>query len=936
MKKTIKITAYTLAVIFLLLLLLPVVFKGRIMEIVKEQINNNLNAKVDFSAFRLSFIRNFPNAYIALEELSVSGINEFRNDTLLSFEKFSITADIPSIVKMKDIQIKSIILKKPVVHAIILPDGKANWDIVKEADSSLPETEHVIDTSAVETSTDITIKLQKFFITNADIRYTDKSSSMSASLENLNFSLQGDMSKKFTKLEINTEIEKINIVMAGIRYLKNTHFSFVANIAADMEKSLYSIQNNEIKINDISLGLQGKVMMKNENIITDILFSTKKTDFKSLLSLIPAIYMNDFQDIETAGNLSVSGFVKGTYSENSMPNAGIQLLVDKAMFKYPSLPKAAENIVIDVAVFYHGTIGDSTKIDFNAFHVDLGGNPVDMNMIIRTPETDMAVSGTINGKIDFATLADVVPLPDTKISGTMEANLAIMGNMSTLEQEKYEDFDAKGFITLNNFVYSSKDLPDNVTISKMHMLFSPRFVELAAFDAGIGKSDLQIKGRMEKFIPYIFSNDTITGNFLFSSSVLDLNAFLAEETPASTTATTDAGTTATADTSVLQVVEIPGNIDFSLHATIDTIYFDKLTIRNTAGMLTVKDKKISFQHIRMNLLEGSMLMHGEYNTQDILNPMVDFSLATQQFDMKASYESFSMVQQMAPIAKNCRGKYALDFSFTSYLDQQMQPIMNTITGRGHLASQNVVITNAKIFEKISTVLKDDRYKNIQISDINMQFKIENGRIYIDPFETKMGNTKMLISGDQGIDNTMNYAIGMSIPNTQLSSAASDTLNNLVPGINLDVVSTINIDLLVTGMLNDPQIQVKFKDATTIQQSVKEQVQQKAKEEINKVIDDSKARAKAEADRILREAEQRANTIKAEARNAAEMVRKEGYAAADKLVAEAKNPIAKKAAEVTAAKMKKEADEKANTIIKEGDQKAEAVMKKAREEASRLQ
>ena len=31
-----------------------------------------------------------------------------------------------------------------------------------------------------------------------------------------------------------------------------------------------------------------------------------------------------------------------------MPNAGIKLLVQNAMFKYPDLPKSAENIQIDL------------------------------------------------------------------------------------------------------------------------------------------------------------------------------------------------------------------------------------------------------------------------------------------------------------------------------------------------------------------------------------------------------------------------------------------------------------------------------------------------------------------------------------------------------------------------------------------------------------
>jgi Na+-transporting methylmalonyl-CoA/oxaloacetate decarboxylase gamma subunit len=52
-----KITGITLVVIFLLLLVLPVLFKGKIIEIAKNEINKTMNAKVDFSRLSLSFIK---------------------------------------------------------------------------------------------------------------------------------------------------------------------------------------------------------------------------------------------------------------------------------------------------------------------------------------------------------------------------------------------------------------------------------------------------------------------------------------------------------------------------------------------------------------------------------------------------------------------------------------------------------------------------------------------------------------------------------------------------------------------------------------------------------------------------------------------------------------------------------------------------------------
>ena len=189
MKKFLKIFFITIAVIFLLLLVTPFLFKGKIIDIAKKELNNMLTAQVDFSGLKLSFIRNFPNAYVALEDLSIVGLNEFEGDTLVSFKKFSVTVDIMSVVKMDNIEVKSVLLDKATVYAHILESGQVNWDIMKPSDEPAPE----VETDEVS-DTDIRVALKKLEIKDARIAYRDDSSNMIANIDKFNLKLKGDMS----------------------------------------------------------------------------------------------------------------------------------------------------------------------------------------------------------------------------------------------------------------------------------------------------------------------------------------------------------------------------------------------------------------------------------------------------------------------------------------------------------------------------------------------------------------------------------------------------------------------------------------------------------------------------------------------------------------------------------------------------------------------
>ncbi len=929
MKKFLKILLIIILVLLAILIVTPVLFKGKIMEIAKEQINKNVNAKVEFDDLGLSFIKNFPNASISLKKLSVAGVEKFEDDTLLKLNYFNIKVDIISAIKMENIKVKGIVLDKPEINARKLEDGSVNWNIMKEAEEI---EEEVVDTAAPEFTA--TIALKKFEIRDAGISYTDDSSNMEASLDNFDFLLKGDLSQDFTTLSIVSSTEMVNLLMEEIRYVKNASLNININLDADLENSIYILKENEVALNDLSLGFDGSVRMPNEeDIEVDMKFKTNKIDFKSLLSLVPAIYMKDFQDVQTTGKLKLDGYVKGIYNNKGMPDVGLDLLVENAMFKYPDLPKSADNIQIDIDLFFDGVQNDNTKVDINKFHVKLGDNPVDLVMNIKTPVSDLHVNGRLSASIDFASLADVIPMEDVSLTGIVKANLDMMGYMSYIENEEYEKFKADGNINISRFEFTSPDLPAAIKIIESSLSFSPEFVKVSSFSALIGQSDMQFQGKLENFIPYMFKDETVGGRFTFTAGLLNLNEFMTgEEEPE---------TEVVEDTVPLSVIEVPANIDFRLVSKIDKIIYDKLEIDNTYGIISIRDGKVMLENLSMELLQGSMKLNGEYNTQDITAPVVDFGITASGIDIPSAFNAFDVVAELAPVAKNATGKINLDMTYNSLLDEQMSPVLNSIAGKGSFSSQQIGISNSGIFSKIGKELKTDKFNNLALEDVEVDFEIRDGRVYIDPFETKMKTTTFVIGGDQGIDKTMNYTMNINVPRKELGSGANQAINNLYAsaaskGINLSQSENMNLGVSVGGTFTDPKISLDLKDnVTRTTKEIKEAVKETVKKEIDTKKEEVKAKANEQAQKILAEAEETAAKIRAEAKKTANSVRWEANDKADKLVKEAKNPIAKKAAEVTAKKMREEGEQKAQKIEKEADEKAEKVLQEAREKADKL-
>jgi uncharacterized protein involved in outer membrane biogenesis len=70
MKKILKVSAIIILVLILILALVPFFFQDQIEQNLKDNINKNLNAKVEWSDLNLSLLADFPNAEVSLENVS--------------------------------------------------------------------------------------------------------------------------------------------------------------------------------------------------------------------------------------------------------------------------------------------------------------------------------------------------------------------------------------------------------------------------------------------------------------------------------------------------------------------------------------------------------------------------------------------------------------------------------------------------------------------------------------------------------------------------------------------------------------------------------------------------------------------------------------------------------------------------------------------------
>ena len=934
LKKILKISAILLAVLLLLAFSLPLLFKGKILAIAKEQLNKNINARVDFTDVDISLFRHFPRLAIGLENLQVVGSQVFYKDTLIAAGKIDIAVNLMSLFGGSEMNIYSITIDKPRIHGIVNKDGKANWDIRK------PDT----TSAAAGTYSRFRMHLQSYQIKEGYISYIDIPGDRSSEIQQVNHSGTGDFTSDLFTLHSKTSAESVSFTYSKIPYFVDAKAELAADIEVDKTTNTYRFKTEDVHLNDMQLATEGFFRLVNDSTYgMDIQFHTPSTAFKTILSLIPSIYKTDFDKIKTSGNASLSGNIKGEYSSTKIPAYTLNLKVDNGFFQYPDLPQPVKNIGIDMKIEnpdgitdhtifnisrghiefgndpfdfrllfknpltaqyleatlkgklnladvtrfvklkagttlsgildanasatgnlsaitrqkpgpftangfinlsnlnYSSTdfpqpvrnsniqiafqnpdgLADHTLIQVPAAHIEIGTDPLDFSLSIKTPVSNPVFVGRLKGSFNLANTKQFTTLPEgTTITGAMTADIAFSGNKLAIDKKEYEKINSSGALNLNNINYISKDYPEGMKLSDAAFSFNPKNIRLSVAHAEYLKNHFTARGSLDNVIGYILKNEPLSGNLDLYADQIDLNKFKS---------TVPVEKDSTKNKPAASPFRVPDNLSFLIQAKVDKMYYDKVEYNNLSGAIAINEEVIALKDVQMEALDGKLTASGFYSTRkDKINPDFSFNYDVHGLDIQKTFYAFNTVQKIMPMGQYVDGKMNSQLSVIGKLNGEMTPDMKTLTGKGNLFFVEGVFKKFAPVEKLAQSLHLNELNGLSLKDVKFSFEFANGKVLVQPFHVKYEGIDMEIGGMHGFDQSIDYLIAMKVPRSMMGSDANNLINNLAQqannkGIPVKISDYINLKINMVGTITNPQIKTALNSAgTDLSTDVKQQ------------------------------------------------------------------------------------------------------------------
>ncbi|WP_162127142.1 AsmA-like C-terminal region-containing protein [Flavobacterium phycosphaerae] len=794
LKKILKIVGIVLLLLVISAFAIPYFFKDQIKAKILTAINEKVDAKVAFADADLSLFRNFPNASVTVEKLSIINKAPFEGDTLVAFDELNLKMSIKELFKgdNEPMNIDGVSSKNGLINIIFNKDGVGNYDIAlkdkgKEDDSK---------------SKPLSLKIKEYSVENFKFKYYDEKSKIKMVVDSINHEGTGDFAA--SKLDLTTKTTaKVSLDMDKVNYMNHVAIALDAVLGIDLNKSQYTFKQNKAKINELPLEFDGYIQMVEAGQQYDLTFKTPTSSFKNFLGLIPAKYSSNLKDVKTSGDFTVGGFAKGLYSSTSVPKFNIEIASNNASFQYPNLPKSVQKIIIDTKIINETGVMNDTYVNLDKLSFQIDQDVFNAKANIKNISENALVNAALKGTINLANLTKAYPVKlDKPLTGVMVADVTTEFDMQSVEKSDYARIKNAGTIDLTGFNYTDEN-GKTMKISKASVAFDPSRVNLKQFNATTGKSDLAVTGVLENFYGFVFKNQELKGNFTLNSNQLAVNDFMTTETAAKK------------ETKASEPMKIPAFLNCSLTAKANTVLYDNLTLKDVSGKVIIKDQKVTIENGKTNIFGGSIAFNGDVSTKEKISKF-NMDLGLNGVDIAQTFTQLEMMKKIAPIAGVINGKLNSKIKLSGNLkDKEMTPDLNSLSGDllGQLLSTTVNASNSTMLNALDDKLSFIDLKKLNLNDLKAALTFKDGKVNLKPLDLKYQDIKVSLGGTHGFDQSMNYNMKLDVPAKYLGTEANALLAKLSPA-DAKKIENVPINAILTGNFKSPKITTDVKQATT--------------------------------------------------------------------------------------------------------------------------
>jgi hypothetical protein len=729
-----------LVIVILMMIIsgLLLVFKDNIKDYALEEVNKYLNKRVHIGYIDIGIWRSFPNMSMTFDDVLIHSRfgDEQTKDTALYAKKITLRFDVGGLLG-GDYTVKKMDVEDAVFNMVIKPDGKVNYDFLKESTSDEP--------------TKFEFSLEEINIVNTRYRYKNEATDQDYDASVNDMQLSGHFTEENFTMNSIMDFQVNKIQNKSLVLLTNKHATCDIAIAMNQVDKIFEITSADLNINQLPFQINGKVTADS----MAFYIGAEKLNLVEVTKNFTLQELDVVNELNGDGDVSFKLNIDGPLSNTSSPAIEADFSIEK------------------------GSLSDAT---FSAQKIFAKGH---YSNGVKSRGENLAISDlrfTTTGS-SFEGKVDITDFEKPRFKGFAKGGL----NLKMIHRifGPFGMDDLEGNINLNgNFDLRFNDLkyePQNITIYNLRSqlelhnikaklegddrLFSLPSGELVvrnqqavfkSVQVRFEGSDVEIDGTFNKIADYFMRTGDLVIDAAVESHYLDLNKLSSESTSTS------------------RKWLLPNNIRGGINLLLDEVVYGGHTYSEIRSRMVFERYGLRFPFLRgINSnanINGSLII--EETRPMFLN--VKAKLNSDNIQFAPLFKNWNNFEQETIKAENIIGEAAMSLTFEGPFDlftgadlkEQFKADVDITVNNGALVNVSTFreITNSLRGSAAKMVIPKSRINELENELLNLKFKqlnnhlrIREGVLYIPKMEIQSNALDIRLKGQHSFDNIIDYS-----------------------------------------------------------------------------------------------------------------------------------------------------------------------------------
>lgn len=742
--------------LFTIGLVVATIYKKEIISTLSDQLKAALHTDVQIGDADVTFISEFPNITLRLEEVSV-GRDSVTKLELFHAGKIDLNLRTYKLL-FKKVEFRSVRIIDASVFVYRTAAGKSNLDMLVRDKADTVRRESPLEMAQ-----------QHVLIENTIIAYQDslKNRAFNFTLVKTESRVHNFDSVIVSSIKGKVDFERLVFNPAKGSFLAGTKTSVDLHLRYLRDSSMLVIEPSALRLPESNVGLSGTVLF-GESRQAKLRFTSTEIGFAEGLRVLPESLVSKLSVFEIARpfqvdvrvdapltpgvqptvemdfmlkdnrftsskleitDLSLTGHMTNHHDpDRPIDNANSRVRLTNIEGKIDGLPMHAEASLIDFS---------DLRLELHAIHaVEL----VDLNKEVDSTSIRFT-AGRFHSEFEYAgKLNEYLDVTTGKYSGELSGTAVIEKGAFTLVSRKL------AFNKINSVIRFSED---SVWINNL--------------DVSSGKSAIQVRGLITNYVPF-FVQPQERGyvQLRITSPHLDIGSILVKKKkPAKTKKEATAEKKKVSD----MLDKIFNNLRFDITLDIDQLKHRQFYATDITGLVRLKGTTLEANKIKMKFGGGEMILSATMkDLHKAVNPM-EVTAKTTGVRIKDLFLSCNNFNQKTITDKNVYGSVSLNAKIRAKINDDFSILMPTLTGQVDVSIRDGRLVNVEALHKMSTFLFKRRdYDDVKFAEIKGDFEVANRDLDIGRMEIQSTVISLFLEGKYSLDTRTDLTIQVPLNN----------------------------------------------------------------------------------------------------------------------------------------------------------------------------